>query len=577
MQQAAGFPHKIKSIFTFERVFILILILAFILRFLLLDLKLLHHDEAIHSWFSYTLLTEGAWKYDPSYHGPFLYFVTAGMFALIGPSDFAARLLPSLFGFLVVPLVYCIYQLGYLRKNQTLVAALFLAISPDMIYFSRFLRHDIFMLFFTMLFLVAILYWFERGTTRFAVLAAVAAAGALSCKEEMPFIVMVVALFFALGAWKGRFTPPPQWKTDLLVFVLLVAGIMSMLYSAFFFHLDTLVGENFGITAQGVHFEANTTGWYRAIEHWTAMHNQQRLGGPAYFYLPLFLLYELPVFILALVGTVQFMTAGLHPVRFLKRVKNWIRDRRFALKVSELAAATREQILADRERDRRSEEFFRFCIVWMIATMGFYAYVGEKVPWLIIAQLLPMCFVATYRLNWQKTVFALAGCVFLIVMTWHVAFVPADINEPIVQVQNSEDLREVFALMDASDKVIIASKDYWPLPWYYRGSYWKERVEFYGDRTDVETLTRNSPGVIILHDTESYPSIPGYDKRTYKLSYWFSFYDNQDRLATYYLRRDGRMGSINIDVFTPLPGYALPPDTLQPDVLPIGELAVNGT
>ena len=153
----------------------------------------------------------------------------------------------------------------------------------------------------------------------------------------------------------------------------------------------------------------------------------------------------------------------------------------------------------------------------MIATMAFYAYVGEKVPWLIIAQLLPMCFVATYNLNWQKTAFALAGCIFLIVMTWHVAFVPVDINEPIVQVQNSEEMREVMALMDASDRVVIASKDYWPLPWYYRGDIWKEKIEFYGDRTDVETLTQNNPGVIILHDTESYPSIEGYQKKTYRL------------------------------------------------------------
>ena len=134
MQQAAGLTHRIKSIFTFERIFILILILAFILRFWQLDLKLLHHDEAIHSWFCYELLTKGAWQYDPSYHGPFLYYVTTGMFALIGPSDFAARLLPSLFGFAIIPLVYCIYRIGYINKNQTLVAALFIAISPDMVY-----------------------------------------------------------------------------------------------------------------------------------------------------------------------------------------------------------------------------------------------------------------------------------------------------------------------------------------------------------------------------------------------------------------------------------------------------------
>ena len=87
--------------------------------------------------------------------------------------------------------------------------------------------------------------------------------------------------------------------------------------------------------------------------------------------------------------------------------------------------------------------------------------------------------------------------------------------------------------------------------------------------TDVDTLTQKNPGVIILHDTESYPSIAGYQKKTYKLSYWFSFYDNEKRLAEYYLRRDGKMGSINIDVFTPLPAYAYTPEGFPSDVLPI--------
>ena len=568
MQQAAGLTHKIKSIFTFERIFFLILILAFIIRFFLLDLKLLHHDEAIHSWFSYELLTKGSWVYDPSYHGPFLYFVTAGMFALFGPSDFVARLLPSLFGFLIVPLVYCIYRIGYLNKNQTLVAALLIAISPDMVYFSRFLRHDIFMLFFTMLLLVAVLYYFERGQTRFAVLAAIAAAGALCCKEEMPVILLVFILFFAFAAWKGRFALPPHWKADLLLFLVLVIAIMSVLYSAFFFHPETLVGQNFQITLQGVHFEANTTGWYQAVDHWVAMHEEQRLGGPMYFYIPLFLLYELPIFILAIIGTVQFLFAGFHPSLFIKRVRNWVRERRFALKTSELAAVTLQQLRDGQEVNKKSEEFFRFCIVWMIATMAFYAYVGEKVPWLIIPQLLPMCFIATYKLNWQKTAFALAGCIFLIVMTWHVAFVPMDINEPIVQVQNSEEMREVMGLMDNSSLVVIASQDYWPLPWYYRGSKW-DKIQFYGSLTDVDTLTKDHPGVIILHDTESYPSIEGYNKKTYKLDYWFSYYDNENRLLDYYLRRDGKMGSINIDVFTPLQASALPPDVIPPDKLPV--------
>jgi len=98
---------------------------------------------------------------------------------------------------------------------------------------------------------------------------------------------------------------------------------------------------------------------------------------------------------------------------------------------------------------------------------------------------------------------------------------------------------------------VIASEHYWPLPWYYRGDVWNKKIKFYGGITDVDTITGNDPGVIILHDTESYPSIEGYGKKTYKLCYWFSFDDNQDRLPEYYLRRDGKLSSTNIDVFTP--------------------------
>lgn len=545
MQQAAGFSQKIKHFFTFERTFFFILIIAFLIRFWHLDLKLLHHDEAIHAWFSYELLTRGAWAYDPSYHGPFLYFVTAGMFSFLGDSDLVARILPALFGFLLIPLVWCIHRIGYIDKKQTLLAALLLALSPDMVYFSRFLRHDIFMLFFTFLLLVAILYYFEYGQTRYAIVGALATAGALSCKEEMPVILLIFALFFIFAIYRRKFMLPHEWKYDLILGAFIVITIMSVLYSAFGAHIDTLIGQNFAV---------NTTGWYKAIEHWTAMHNQQRLGGPLYFYIPLYFLYELPIFILAIIGTLQILGKGLNPSLFIMRLKNRIKYTGSSpVPTSELAAISLQQLKSRDVVNTKSDEFFRFCAYWMIMVMAFYAIVGEKVPWLIIPQLLPMCIVAVYKLNWQKMVFAIVGCLFLAVMTWHVAFVPADINEPIVQVQNSEDLREVMQLIDASDHVVVASKNYWPLPWYYRGERWN-KIKFYGDIVEEKTLTQDNPGVIILHDAASYPFIEGYDKKTFKLGYWFSYYDNENRMIAYYLHRDGRMGSINIDVFTPYKG-----------------------
>jgi Predicted membrane-bound mannosyltransferase len=267
------------------------------------------------------------------------------MFSLFGPSDFVGRLLPALFGFALIPLVYAIYRIGYLTKTQTLFAALFLAISPDMVFFSRFLRHDIFMLFFTMLLVVALFYYFERGKTRFVIIGAVAIAGALCCKEEMPVILIIFATFFGYGAWKKKWILPPHWKKDLVVCVVIVLCLMGILYSAFGAHIETL-----------------QYGWLDAIKHWTDMHNQQRLGGPWFYYVPLYLLYELPIFLLAMVATLQFIVSGITPAHVFLRAKNWLVTRRYELPVGELAHVSLRQIQSARAGISKSDEFFRFCI-----------------------------------------------------------------------------------------------------------------------------------------------------------------------------------------------------------------------
>ncbi|HMZ32343.1 MAG TPA: TIGR03663 family protein, partial [Methanoregulaceae archaeon] len=87
----AGVRSRIREWCSFRNLFLLIFLLGILLRFLSLDLKLFHHDEAIHAWFSYRLMTEGIYAYEPMYHGPFLYYVTAGMFTLFGDSDLVAR------------------------------------------------------------------------------------------------------------------------------------------------------------------------------------------------------------------------------------------------------------------------------------------------------------------------------------------------------------------------------------------------------------------------------------------------------------------------------------------------------
>jgi uncharacterized protein (TIGR03663 family) len=533
---AAGLLDRLRTFFTFDRLFILVLALTIFLRFSWLDLKLFHHDEAIHAWFAYRLLHEGIWAYDPSYHGPLLYYVTAGMFWLLGDGDVVGRITPSLLGTLIIALVYPLYHMGYLDKKQALIAALFLALSPNLVYFSRFLRHDIFMLFFIMLLLVTLLAYIETGSRWYGLGVAIAVAGGMTLKEEFPVVLLIFGVYFIYAGWKGRFRFPATWRQDLAIFTAVALGIIAIFYSSLGQHPEVLLDA-----AQ------------RAVGHWTEMHEQCRLCGPPYFYLLLFILYELPILILAIAGTVQFIWHHADLRGWSARIRRKIA--REEPSTGDLLQRMGAGAPAPAPEGGKREEFFGFCIWWMVLSMAFYAIVNEKVPWLILPQLLPAVFVAVYRMTDRKAVIAILSVVFLVLLTWHTSFLPADVNEPIVQVQNSEDLRGLFAQIDNSSHVAVASKNYWPLPWYYRGIMAK-KLSYYGNKVGERAIYDNDYDLVIAYDADSYESLDGYTKRTIKLDYWFSLYDNENRLPEWYFKRDGKMGSMNLDLFTRVPPNA---------------------
>jgi len=102
-----------------------------------------HHDESLHAYYSYKLFHDGRqeYRYDPVYHGPFLYHYTALIYALFGDSDFTGRLPQVTFGLLIFFLVLRLRPwIGTPGVVCTLIAV---ALSPTLTYFSRFARNDI--------------------------------------------------------------------------------------------------------------------------------------------------------------------------------------------------------------------------------------------------------------------------------------------------------------------------------------------------------------------------------------------------------------------------------------------------
>ena len=137
--------------------FVVVVAAALGLRLWELSGRTMHYDEAIHVHFAFKLANSpGAalgwpWIFGSDYihsawmHGPFQIEMVAAIFTLLGDSDFTSRLGYALFGAGLVALPYFLRdQIG---RRAALIAAALLAVSPALLYFSRFGRNDIIMMF----------------------------------------------------------------------------------------------------------------------------------------------------------------------------------------------------------------------------------------------------------------------------------------------------------------------------------------------------------------------------------------------------------------------------------------------
>jgi uncharacterized protein (TIGR03663 family) len=170
----------------------IILSLALALRLWDLGGRALHHDESLHATYSWYLYDGRGYTHDPMMHGPFQFFAGATAFKLFGPSDFVARVPAALFGTGIVALVWLLR--GHLGRLGALAAALFIAVSPTLLYFSRFDREDIYTAFWTLALVVAIWRYLAERRNLWLYLAAAFMAFSFATKETT---YMIVAIFLS--------------------------------------------------------------------------------------------------------------------------------------------------------------------------------------------------------------------------------------------------------------------------------------------------------------------------------------------------------------------------------------------
>ena len=144
--------------------YLVILLLALFARFYMLDDRVMSHDESLHTRFSYNLYNEGNFQHTPLMHGPVLFHATALSFYLFGDSDFSGRIYTALLGLVMV--MFPLLLRKWLGRWGALLASVMLLISPLLLYYNRYIRHDTPSILFGMIMAYCILMYLD-GSPRF--------------------------------------------------------------------------------------------------------------------------------------------------------------------------------------------------------------------------------------------------------------------------------------------------------------------------------------------------------------------------------------------------------------------------
>jgi len=173
--------------------YLAILALAFALHFWDLGARALHHDESLHATYSYYLYKGGVYKHDPLMHGPVLFHLTALMYFLFGVSDATARYSAAFAGTALVFMPYLLRR--WLGRWGALGASLLLCFSPAVLYYSRFIREDIFVALWTIGLFASVWRYSRQGKMAWLY----AAMGFLAlgfANKELTFMLAAIVLVY---------------------------------------------------------------------------------------------------------------------------------------------------------------------------------------------------------------------------------------------------------------------------------------------------------------------------------------------------------------------------------------------
>ncbi len=525
----------------FAGFFLAALLAAAVLRLTQLGARPMHHDEANQALKLGALLEHGEYRYDKNdHHGPSLYYLSlpfalaASGGALAGLSEAELRSVTAAFGIGTVLLLLLFLPL--IGRGPVAASAILLALSPAMVYFSRFYIQETLLVFFLAGFLAFLWRYLHRPGWGWAAASGVFAGLMYATKETaaISFAAAAAALlltFFirrgqpdrpesaATGEHprpdenRGEKSPRDQKKKEalgkssglparlrwdhLLLALAAAAAVSFLLFSSF---LKNSNGFKESILSFKVYF-------IRAGEAGFHVH-------PWFYYLQ---------------------------TLFLSRVKSgplWSEALILVLALAGCVSAFRA-----RPSSRPSARFGFFLAAFTILNTAAYSAIPYKTPWNALPFYLGFILLAGFgldsalracRVPFLRLLILLGlgiGLLHLGIQSFRACFrYPADPRNPHVYAQTSPDFLKLVKRIEeiASHqpegrglliKVIAGPYEIWPLPWYLRAfsrvGYWTSAAEV-GEIgrppiliTSAEEAVRLEDGLNTVYRSEYYELRPG--------------------------------------------------------------------
>lgn len=578
---AVRHTFSLPAITTEQALYGLCIIVAFALRIWDDGSRAMHGDEAVHAWLSWNLYRGTGYQYDPIYHGPLQFPITALFYFLFGVSNLSGRLMSILFGTALVGLPYFLRH--WMGRPAALVAAALITVSPAFVYTSRLERDDMFSLLFGMTMAIALFSFMRTHQMRYLYLGVASIALSLSAMENTYITLFIFGTFLLVVIFSERLSRMRALRglvrlwvrtgdiatvrmSVLIGFsVILLLALALTVTTGLFLPVPLVLGLGLiALVSRQATLQSEASHEAAFINAVRAPDRQHWLNALTIVIAILFLLFSTFGTNLHGIwdssqalfnhGQCAYNSFPLNPCRkdIIGGLFYWLSQHGVHRGGQPwfyytLLFGLYEQIAvvfgvgAIIWFARRPTMFTTFLTYWAVLAFGVYSWAGEKFPWLMVHSLLAFTLLSAMfiveLLQRSSAVRWLSAPVLVLLLivelhnTYEVNFVNgANPVEMMVYVQSSPDTPVVaHNILTISNKVTggndlhvtIDTEDTWPFAWYLRDM---PNVGYPASPELLKAPFSTNPVIVVdeSHQAALYPKIKdAYVGRKYHLRWWF--------------------------------------------------------